>query len=247
MYNPYSLSNKHILITGAGSGIGRATAIECSKLGACCYLVGRNEARLRGTLALMDGTNHQCIVADIMTEEGLNHIIASLPQLDGVVHNAGTARTAPLAFITDDDLDTIFGTNAYAPMRLTKMMVKKNLLHKHASLVFISSMDIERPEQANSVYAASKGALTAFMRACAKELAPRQIRANAIIPGMIETSFIGGPMITEEDLQRERERYLLKRFGKPEEVAWLIIYMLSDASAFMTGSAVHMNGGISLM
>lgn len=248
MYNPYSLAGKTILITGASSGIGRATAVECSRMGATCVITGRNKARLQETLSMMEDEGHMSIVADLSTTEGLSLISSRLSpfsSLDGLVLNAGTAVMSPIGFLKSEDIASVFATNTYAPMLLVKALNRK--LKKGGSIVFTSSMDIDRPEGANSIYAASKGALTSFMRACAKELAPRQIRANAVVPGMIETPFIGGDMISEEELAIDRNRYPLKRFGKPEEVAWLIIYLLSDASAFMTGSAVKMNGGIELI
>lgn len=257
MYNPYSLAGKTILITGASSGIGRATAVECSRMGAICVITGRNEARLQETLSMMEGAGHMSIVADLSTTDGVNLLASSfsssplthnpspITQLDGLVLNAGTAVMSPIGFLKAEDIASVFATNTYAPMLLVKALNRK--LKKGGSIVFTSSMDMDRPEGANSIYAASKGALTSFMRACAKELAPRQIRANAVVPGMIETPFIGGDMISEDDLTIDRNRYPLKRFGKPEEVAWLIIYLLSDASAFMTGSAVKMNGGIELI
>jgi len=250
-YNPYKLDGKTILITGASSGIGRATAIECSKMGAMVVLTGRNEKRLQETLSFMEGEGHMVIPADLSTQEGVtslaSSLIASSPiaQLDGLVLNAGTAVMSPIGFLKPEDIASVFATNTYAPMMLVKALNRK--IKKGGSIVFTSSMDIDRPEGANSIYAASKGALTSFMRACAKEMAPRQIRANAVVPGMIDTPFIGGEMISEEELNVDKNRYPLKRFGKPEEVAWLIIYLLSDASAFMTGSAVKMNGGIELI
>lgn len=256
MYNPYSLAGKTILITGASSGIGRATAVECSRMGATCVITGRNEVRLLETLSMMEGAGHLSIAADLSTPEGVNLLVSRLSplaqspsrplaSLDGLVLNAGTAVMSPVGFLKPEDIASVFATNTYAPMLLVKALNRK--LKTGGSIVFTSSMDIDRPEGANSIYAASKGALTSFMRACAKELAPRQIRANAVVPGMIETPFIGGDMISEEELAIDRNRYPLKRFGKPEEVAWLIIYLLSDASAFMTGSAVKMNGGIELI
>lgn len=245
-YNPYSLVGKTILITGASSGIGRATAIECSKMGATCVITGRNKGRLQETMEQLVGEGHLSIIADISTLEGIDELVMNVPILDGVVNNAGTGRKKPMAFIKQDDLDFVFHTNTYAPILVIKALLKKKKIARGASLVFTSSIAAFSSDLGNAIYGASKSALLAYMRYCARELAEKHIRANTVHPGMVETKLIHGGAVTEEDLYADMQRYPLKRYGKPEEVAHLMIYLLSDASAWVTGQSYIIDGGITL-
>lgn len=245
-YNPFALIGKVLLITGASSGIGRATAIECAKLGATCVLCGRNEERLQETLQILEGANHISITADLLTAEGIQIISNKTPNLDGFVCNAGINLMSPIYFLKAEELDKVFQTNVVAPMNLMNALLRKKRINNRASLVFISSMDAINPDVGSSAYAASKAALTSFMRSCAKELAPRKIRSNAIQPGLVETGMMHNGFVSDEDLERNKEHYLLKRFAKPEEIAWSIIYLLSDASGFLTGSVITIDGGVTI-
>lgn len=245
-YNPYTLEGKRILITGASSGIGRATAIECAKLGATCVICGRNESRLQETLNSLEGTNHSYIVADVTTADDRTAIVSQCGQLDGVVCNAGINKTAPIYFLKSDELDEVFDTNTKAPMLLIHDLLGKRCLKSKSSLVFTSSIDAVIPAITTAAYGASKAALTNFMKLCAKELAPRQIRSNAVMPGMVETPILAEMHMTDEELQNDKQQYPLKRYGRPEEIAWAIIYLLSDAAAWVTGSVLTIDGGCSV-
>ena len=245
-YNPYTLEGKRILITGASSGIGRATAIECAKLGATCILIGRNEVRLQETLSQLEGEGHSSIVADVTTSDGRNAIVAQCGQLDGVICNAGINKTAPIYFLKEEELDEVMATNATAPMMLIHDLVTKRCVKAKASIVFTSSIDAVTPAISTAAYGASKAALTNFMKVCAKELAPRLIRSNAIMPGMVETPILAEMRMTDEELEADKQNYPLKRYGQPEEIAWAIIYLLSDAAAWITGSVLTIDGGCSI-
>ena len=245
-YNPFTLIGKTVLITGASSGIGRATAIECAKLGATCVLCGRNEQRLQETLQALEGANHIVIVADLLSEEGIQAIANQAPKLDGVVCNAGINMMAPIYFLKSEEINTVFHTNVVAPMNLMNALLRKKCINNQASLVFMSSMDAVNPDAGSSAYAASKASLTSFMRSCAKELAPRKIRSNAIQPGLVETGMMHNGYVSEEDLEKNKQHYLLKRFAQPEEIAWSVVYLLSDASSFMTGSIITIDGGATI-
>lgn len=235
-----------MLITGASSGIGRASAIECAKLGATCVLCGRNEQRLQETLQALEGANHIVIAADLLSEEGIQAIANQAPKLDGVVCNAGINMMAPIYFLKSEEINTVFQTNVVAPMNLMNALLRKKCINNQASLVFMSSMDVVNPDAGSSAYAASKAALTSFMRSCAKELAPRKIRSNAIQPGLVETGMMHNGYVSEEDLEKNKQHYLLKRFAQPEEIAWSVVYLLSDASSFMTGSIITIDGGATI-
>lgn len=246
IYNPYSLVGKTILITGASSGIGRATAIECSKLGATCVITGRNEERLNDTLSLMVGDGHQMVVADISQREGINALVEQTPALDGLVNNAGISSTKLINFLKEEDIEQVFKINTFTPILLTKSLLKKKKLNAKASIVFVSSAASINPDIANSVYSATKAALASFSRSCAKELSTRLIRSNSVHPGMVETELVQNLVFSTEELEKDKERYLLRRYGKPEEVAWSIIYLLSDASVWVTGVQLVIDGGVLL-
>lgn len=247
-YNPYSLEGKTILVTGSSSGIGRTTAIECSKMGAKVVLTARNEERLKETLAMLEGEGHQYIVADLGKEEEIDSLVEQMPVIDGLVNNAGFNVMQLVPFIKSEDVARVFDVNLLAPVLLTHKIVKKKKIGKESSIVFTSSIAGKGVcSVGNSLYSASKGGLTAFMKNAALELAAKKIRCNAVLPGMVETPLKEGKSnITEEQWEINRQLYPLKRFGSPEDVAYAIIYLLSNASAWMTGTELVIDGGRSL-
>ena len=238
------LQNRVVVITGASSGIGRATAIECSKLGATCFITARNEERLNETLSQMEGKGHQMIVADIATQDGIDTLVEQSPAIDGLVNNAGVSHTKPISFIKEEELNRIFSINTFAPIVLTKSLLKKKKMNVGGSIVFVSSAASINPDIANSIYSATKAAIASFSRSCAKELSVKQIRSNSVHPGMVETELVKNLIFSAEDLEDDKAKYLLKRYGKPEEIAWSIIYLLSDASAWVTGTSMIIDGGL---
>lgn len=246
MYNPFSLEGKTILVTGASSGIGRTTAIECSKLGAHVVITGRNAERLQETFNLLEGSGHMQILADLTDTESLEHLVNEMPQLDGLVNNAGIGYNKPVTFIKSSDLEAMFGTNIYAPVMLTKLAMKKKKINKGGSIVFTSSIAALVENMGNSVYSMTKAAIMSFAKTCALEFAEKGIRVNSVHPGMVETKLIHGGAISEDDMQKDMQNYPLKRYGRPEEIAWSIIYLLSDASAWVTGTQSVIDGGVHL-
>lgn len=250
-YNPYSLQGKTILITGASSGIGRATAIECSKMGANVIITARNEERLNETYSMLDtseGQIHQMIKADLNKADELQGIVDNIAEINGLVNNAGIGLAKPIQFIKEEDLNTIFDTNTFAPVLLTQKLLKKKKIIRNSSIVFTSSIGGNfTATSGRSMYGMTKGAIHCFMKSCALELANRKIRCNSVNPGMIETPLIFSGSLSEADLKIDVERYPLKRYGKPEEVAHAIIYLLSDASSWVTGHALVIDGGITLI
>lgn len=247
MYNPFSLAGKTILVTGASSGIGRAVAIECSKMGAVVFLSARNESRLRETLDALEGTGHQYIVADLTDEEAIKTLVEQLPQLDGVVLNAGVAGLVPTQAISTAKLQEMQQINLNAPILLTRSLVKKQKLNNPSSIVFTSSAaGVFRTSVGNAIYATTKCGIDAFMRTAALELASRGVRCNSVNPAMVETELIKNLPVSEEEREKNLARYPLHRYGKPEEVAYAIIYLLSDAAAWTTGTALKLDGGLTL-
>jgi NAD(P)-dependent dehydrogenase (short-subunit alcohol dehydrogenase family) len=247
MYNPFSLSGKTILVTGASSGIGRATAVECSKMGANVVITGRNAERLQETYEQLEGEGHLLIIADLQKENDLIQIVDNLPILDGLVNNAGITITLPVPFINCKALNDVLQTNTIAPILLTQGLVKKKKLRNGGSIVFTcSTSGIYNAVIGNAIYSASKGAINGFMKNAALDLAAKNIRVNAVSPGMINTNILETGIITEEQLKKDMERYPLKRYGESQEVAFAIIYLLSDAAQWVTGSNLLIDGGYTL-
>ena len=247
MYNPFSLEGKVILVTGASSGIGRATAIECSKLGAKLVITARNEERLKESICLLKGEGHHYIVADLSKQEEIDKLVLKIPVINGVVNNAGFNIVKLIPFIKSEDLSMMLKLNLEAPILLTNEIVKKKKIAKDSSIVFVSSIGKYIVAPGNSIYSTTKGGISAFMKNAALDLAGKKIRCNAVLPGMVETPLIlDGKSLTDEQLETNRGLYPLKRFGNPEEVAYAIIYLLSDASAWVTGTELVVDGGRSL-
>lgn len=246
-YNPFSLEGKTILVTGASSGIGQQTAIECSKMGARLVITGRDESRLQATFDLLKGNDNLQFIAELTSPEDVNNLVSSMPELDGVVLCAGTGITKPFQFSTRDQYDKVFNVNYFAPVELLRLLVKKKLIRKDSSVVFVSSIGgIASFQYGNGVYGASKAALNSTMKFCARELAAKKIRVNSVNPGMVNTKLIQGGTITEEQHKLDMEKYPLKRYGEPEDIAFGIIYLLSNASSWITGHSLVIDGGYTI-
>lgn len=250
LYNPFSLHGKTILVTGASSGIGKATAVECSALGATVVITGRNEQRLSETYSQLDkssGQIHQMILADLSSENELKGFVSKLPSLDGVASNAGISSTLLIKFIKTGVLENMWNVNTASHVMLAKYLFKEKKLNQNSSYVFTASIGGTTSfGPGNSVYGMSKAALNAFMKFCAVEFSTRMIRCNSVCPGMIVTPMmIENNAFSKEDYEKDAEKYLLKRYGKPEEVARTIVFLLSDASSFITGTSIIVDGGAS--
>lgn len=247
MQNPFSLEGKTILITGASSGIGKAVAQECAAAGATCIISARNEERLSATFGSLEGDGHQSVLADLSNSADIEKMVEQLPKLDGIVSCAGVVETKMLKFTEDEDLLRLFSTNAFSSIRLIRALVQNKKLKKEASVVIISSISGVRCGYiGGSIYGATKGALEGFTKATALELAPQKIRVNTITPGMVETSLLKDSEIDSELLETDKQRYPLKRYGNPEEVGFSAVYLLSDATKWVTGTSLLIDGGYTI-
>lgn len=242
-FNPFSLSGKTILVTGASSGIGRGIAISCSMMGARVIINGRNTQKLSDTLSQMSGDGHEMASGDLTDSVALESIVNTIPKLDGVVHSAGIGTRVLCKNIVETDIDQAISINFKAPVLLQMEILKKKKLNKGGSIVFIASMSYDSPSMGNALYAASKGALISYANCLQLELAPRMVRVNCISPAMVWTDLIFKGGLTEDELREDEQKYPLKRYGKPEDIANLVIYLLSDASVWMTGSNLKITGG----
>jgi NAD(P)-dependent dehydrogenase (short-subunit alcohol dehydrogenase family) len=243
-YNPYTLVGKTILVTGASSGIGRGAAIECAKMGAKVIITARNEERLQDTLAQLEGEGHEMRVCDLADNDAIKTMVDTLPEVQGVVNNAGFTTIQPIQFINEDAFRDIMQVNTMAPVLILKYLLKKKKLKAGASVVFTSSLaGIGKMSVGNTMYGCSKGAISAFIQGAAKELATKRIRVNAVCPGLVESQILASGTIADEQLEKLMELYPLGRAGKPEDVAWAMVYLLSDASSWITGVNLPVDGG----
>lgn len=247
MKNPFSLEGKTILVTGAASGIGRATAIQCANMGAKVLLIDINEQGLQETQKLIAHDETDYYTIDLSNFEKLIEVVSSFPKLDGVVSNAGIVLSLLAKFSEPKDMERIFKINTFSHINLIQQLIVQKKLNKGASIVFTSSMSgVYCGIAGGSLYGATKSAILGYSKALAIELAPRGIRVNTIHPGMIETPLTSGTALSKELLADDAKNYLLGRYGKPEEIAYSIIFLLSDATVWMTGSQLLIDGGYSI-
>lgn len=241
--NPFSLKGKTVLVTGASSGIGRSIAILCSEMGANVSLNGRSQSKLEDTLSLLKNSCNRIVPADLTNEESVKGMVKELPSLDGVVHCAGIGQRIPCRYLAADEIYTVLESNFKAPVLLQAELLRAKKIKKGASIVFIASIASWSPSIGNSIYSASKGAIISFANCLALELAPRNVRVNCISPAMVWTDLSMNESVDLEKLKEDQSTYPLKRYGKPEDIAPLAVYLLSDASSWMTGSNIQITGG----
>lgn len=239
------LKGKHILVTGASSGMGRVFCQMIAHEGATVTLVARNEERLQQTLALMEGEGHDYKVCELTSQEQLKETIGKFTAFDGVVFCAGINDYVPVKFIKQEKIDKIFQTNYFSEILLTQMLLKKKLINKNSSLVYISSLSSVLGVQGTLLYATSKAAINSAVKVIAAELAPQGIRANAICPGIVKTEMLAGQNIDEETFMKQEADYPLG-LGTPEDVGNAVLYHLSDGSRWLTGQSMILDGGYSL-
>lgn len=242
-FNPFKLACKNILVTGASSGIGRAIAVACAKMGANVYITGRNELRLQETASATESTSCVVLPADLGEAGDVESLVAALPKLDGVAHCAGITARKACRDIEESDLQGMFKTNLFATTLLQAALLRQRKINKSASIVMMASRAAASPSVGNAVYSATKGALISYAKCLALELASRQARVNCICPGMVWTPMISSGEIDPIHLTEAQNLYPLKRYGKPEDIAYLAVYLLSDVSSWMTGACIDISGG----
>lgn len=248
-YNPFSLIGKTIVVTGASSGIGRQCAITCSKMGARVVLIARNEQRLSETLSEMEGDGHKLISADLTEFNKLNGIVewivAITGPIDGVVNCAGISATMPLKLMNDAIMDDFFKVNVFSAIELTRHICHIGHVRKEgASIVFLSSVMSVRGERGKSLYSMTKGALVSGVRSLATEYARRAIRFNCISPGAILTPINRDlPHMKNPEARAALEAKHLLGLGQTDDVANACVFLLSDASRWITGQNIIVDGG----
>lgn len=247
--NPFNVEKKTILVTGASSGIGKSIAIQCSQFGASVMITGRNLERLQNTLDIInaEGTQtHFSYPADLNDDEQIVKLASDVPAIDGLVLCSGINDKAPIKHVDRDKIEKMYNANVYGPMLLVKELVKQKKISKGASIVFISSISSIYATVSNALYASSKGAINSLVKVLALELASKKIRVNSIMPGMVRTGMINAYGISEEEMDAVIKGYPMGRIGEPEDIANAAIYFLSEASSWVTGSSLIVDGGVTL-
>lgn len=248
--NIFSLEDKTILVTGASSGIGRGIAIQCALMGAKVILNGRNKERLEETLGMLEGCQHSIIVADLSKQDEIEKLVNELPEIQGWVNSAGIPIVSPIKRMKRDDVINILNVNTLSSMMLLSHLLKKKKIKRGASVVLISSVSgnyIGTP--GDTAYQASKGAVCAFAKGAAVELATQGIRVNCINPGLVPTSILdrsNGINGEEHILDIWKDKYPLKRLGTPSDIGSGAVFLLSDASSWITGQNIIIDGGMSI-
>ena len=243
--HPFRLDGKTILVSGASSGLGRQTAISCSRMGAKLFITGRDSERLAVTLAELSGDGHRVAVADLTLADDINRLVDECGKIDGVFHGAGVRGLAPIKQISEKFVQHVFASNYFAPMLLTQRLLSKRSIQQGGSIVFMSSTAAHLGVHGVGVYSGTKAALLASMRCLANEQGRNNIRANCLSPDLVETPMVVtiDTVDTKEWIEMQRNRHPLG-LGAPEDVANAAIYLLSDASRWVTGTTLIMDGGV---
>ncbi|HXB39262.1 MAG TPA: SDR family oxidoreductase [Bacteroidia bacterium] len=242
----FSLDNLTILITGASSGIGRSCAVEASLQGAHCILVARNKAELEKTASLCKNKT-DILVADLTNEEDVKKLIEQVPKLNGTVNCAGIISPRPVSFLKRKNLEEVFNINYFAAVLLTAGLLHAKKMQESASFVFISSISSQHPYFGAAAYASSKAALESFSKTLALEIAPKKMRSNVLLPGMVKTQMMQETKeaVGEENFKNYEKNYPLG-FGEVEDVANAVCFLLSTEARWITGSELKMDGGLML-
>lgn len=250
MYNPFSLDDKVIIVTGASSGIGAQCAIDCSKMGARVALVGRNEERLKRIFSQMEGEGHHVLPLDLSSSNGLKEaikeVVSKVGKINGVVNCAGMSSVTPLKLVTDELLDQFFRTNVYSAINLSKEVTRVGNYDKEGgcSIIFFASIMGICGDKCKTIYSATKGALIAAARSMSCELAKNKIRVNVVSPGAIETPINAKlPHMADPELRKELEDKHLLGLGECSDISNACIYLLSDAAKWVTGQNFIIDGG----
>jgi len=246
MYNPYTLTEKKILVTGASSGIGKEIAVMISKAGGELIITSRNEERLAQTFSLLEPGKHQMITGDLTRTADLEKIASKADDLDGIVLSAGIMKTIPFRMVTAEALNEVMQINFTSQVMLVNRLTRNKAIKNGSSVVFVSSIGGTMiGTVGNAVYSASKGAINGIQKVLALEFAAKKIRVNGLAPGMVKTNLWANGSISVADLETDEKRYPLG-YGTPEDVAHAAVFLLSDASRWITGTNIVLDGGFSI-
>lgn len=243
-HDPFSLQNKTVLVTGASSGLGRQIAISCARRGAQIIATGRDRQRLQDTFDLLEGTGHQQIEANLTDAQDRTALVKATARIDGLVHCAGRQMLSPIRQLQESLMTEMYAIHFLAPVMLTQQLLITNKLAPGASIIFMLSTSAHIGTRGVGPYSAMKSGLLGIIRCLAVEQARHRMRVNGISPSVVPTP-MWGDAGQNEQLQAQEARHPLG-LGKPEDVANAAIYLLSDASRWVTGTSLVMDGGVVL-
>jgi NAD(P)-dependent dehydrogenase (short-subunit alcohol dehydrogenase family) len=243
-----TFAGRHLLVTGASSGLGRAAATAFADAGGRLTLLGRDESRLQATLTALAGDDHGATAAaftDLETTADLVKTIASdRGAIDGIFHSAGIELVRPMRMFKNDHAANLFEATLYGSLGIARAAASRGVLNDGASLVFMSSVAGLRGTAGMVAYSAAKAAVDGMVRSLACELAPRRIRVNSIAAGAVHTEMHERLAKTLGDAALgDYERRHLLGFGQPNDIANAAIFLLSDTSAWITGATLSVDGG----
>ena len=247
MWNPYDFSGKRIIVAGATSGIGQATAVKLSQQGAEICLVSRSMEKMIHTLELMEGTGHKCYQKDLSESGGFREIFDDIVsdghKIDGLVYSAGMAKILPVGMLSKKTMDESMATNLYSFVEMVSILSKKKY-HDKASIVGVSSISTEYPKKCQGIYVATKAAMNTMVTSMAIELAEKNIRINTVLPSSTNTQMLKEAFEnkTEEQIEESIKQQVLGLI-EPEDIADIIMFLLSNASRMITGRQIYADGG----
>ena len=243
---PFSLKGKNILITGASSGIGLSICREVAAAGGKIIGVARREDRLNEMVNELGVENATYINADLSLDAGIEKTVTQMPEVNGVVCAAGITKLCPLKFIKRQHLEEIMNINYFSMVLLLSQITRQKKLKRntYSSVVLISSVAQQIGTKSSLLYTGSKGAMTAAGRVIANELSSQKIRVNTIEPGMVQTAMASEmeDILSKEAVEKDKLQYPLG-YGTAEDVANAAVFLLSDASKWMTGQSLTLDGG----
>ncbi|MFN3918440.1 MAG: SDR family NAD(P)-dependent oxidoreductase [Flavobacteriales bacterium] len=244
------LSGKHIVITGASSGIGRETCLLLAQAGAKITGIARNETELNELLNQLKKINneeHRVVGCDLSNHESLEGLVSKLNSCDGIVHAAGIVSPLPVKFIRKKHLDKVWNINTYAPILLTAQLLSEQKINEEASIVFISSISTRHPYFGGAMYVSSKAAIEAYSRNLGLELVGKKIRSNVVSPALVKTKIFNQTIeASDAEKLKEYENNYPFGFGEPIDIANAIEFFISDKSRWITGQNLILDGGLTL-
>lgn len=244
MNNIFSLTGKTFLVTGASSGIGFETCKTIHSLGGKVIAIARNEENLKDLIKQLNPDEDNFIKADLSDKNDIKLITEQITNIDGIVHSAGVVTLSPLKFINEEKMDLLYEINYKSIVLLMQSIVKAKKLNKGSSVVFVSSIAGLYGMKGNGMYAGTKGALISVSKVFANELAAQKIRVNCVAPGMVKTQITQETInqLSAEVIAEDEAKYPLG-YGEPEDVANPICFLLSEASKWITGQTLTLDGG----